>query len=61
MEMECTFICAYCLQPNTIVVDGAAGERQDYIEDCQVCCHPNRLFISVNPEERSAEAVAEPP
>jgi hypothetical protein len=26
-------------------VDEAAGVRQTYVEDCQVCCKPNLLHI----------------
>jgi hypothetical protein len=27
-------------------VDSSAGTRQEYIEDCQVCCKPNLLRVS---------------
>jgi hypothetical protein len=26
-------------------VDESAGSRQEYVEDCQVCCKPNVLRI----------------
>ena len=54
MEIEATFICVYCLQVNEIVVDGTGGVRQEYIEDCQVCCRPNNLIITVNEEMQEA-------
>ncbi|HEX9658225.1 MAG TPA: CPXCG motif-containing cysteine-rich protein [Bacteroidota bacterium] len=60
MEIECTFVCAYCLQVNTVMVDGSAERHQEYIEDCQVCCRPNRLTIDVDRFVESAEIDAEP-
>ena len=59
MEIEATFICVYCLQVNEIVVDGAGGLNQEYIEDCQVCCRPNSLIITVDEEMREASIEAE--
>ena len=59
MEVEATFICAYCLQLNEIVVDGTGGMHQQYIEDCQVCCRPNRLVITIEEAMRDAEIQAE--
>jgi hypothetical protein len=32
-------------------VDPSAGRRQQYIEDCQVCCKPNLLHIEYDGEE----------
>jgi hypothetical protein len=59
MEIESTFVCAYCLQVNTTTVDATAGTRQHYVEDCQVCCKPNTLTIIVDEELRTAEIYAE--
>jgi hypothetical protein len=39
--------CAACGQPNETFIDLSAGFRQEYVEDCAVCCRPNliKLFI----------------
>ena len=39
--------CPYCGEMIDIVVDCSVAE-QDYIEDCQVCCRPINLTVSVN-------------
>jgi hypothetical protein len=39
--------CPYCAEPIDIVVD-ASVEQQQYIEDCQVCCRPIQLSVSVS-------------
>jgi len=59
MEIEATFICAYCMQLNEIVVDATGGLRQVYIEDCQVCCRPNNLVITVDEEMQEASVEVE--
>lgn len=43
--MDETFTCAYCFEPNGVMVDPAGGAEQRYVEDCQVCCRPNVLSI----------------
>jgi hypothetical protein len=40
------FQCAGCGEWNEISVDFSAGMRQQYAEDCQVCCKPNILHVS---------------
>lgn len=39
------FQCAGCGQWNETAVDESGGSRQQYVEDCQVCCKPNLLLI----------------
>ncbi len=59
MEIETTYMCAYCFQMNAITVDSTGGQRQEYIEDCQVCCKPNNLTIALSEDLLSAEVYAE--
>ena len=59
MEIEATFRCAYCFQMNSILVDASGGTNQKYVEDCQVCCRPNQLTISIDPGLDKADVQAE--
>jgi hypothetical protein len=43
--MEAGYQCAGCGEWNSTTVDESAAGRQNYIEDCQVCCKPNLLRI----------------
>lgn len=45
--MEAGFRCAGCGEWNEIFVDKSAARRQRYVEDCQVCCKPNLLFVEI--------------
>lgn len=50
MENTAEYFCAYCGEGSITFVDLSGGFSQSYIEDCQVCCRPNRLFITVDEE-----------
>jgi len=46
--MQATVACPYCGENNTIFIDESAGEEQHYVEDCQVCCKPCQVAVSLN-------------
>ncbi|MGH8226136.1 MAG: CPXCG motif-containing cysteine-rich protein [Gammaproteobacteria bacterium] len=39
--------CPYCGEPIEIVVD-CSVENQNYIEDCQVCCRPIEMNVTID-------------
>jgi len=43
--MTSGFQCAGCGEWNETVADPSAGTKQNYVEDCQVCCKPNVLHV----------------
>lgn len=45
MQEEATYICDSCGEEIVIPVDVSAGEHQEYVEDCPVCCHPNIVHV----------------
>jgi hypothetical protein len=48
--VEHHFICPYCGEEISMVLDLSAG-RQTYIEDCEVCCKPIEISFSVEEDE----------
>jgi hypothetical protein len=46
--MRKTFSCAWCFEVNEIFIDLSAGEDQEYVEDCQVCCRPNTIRVHID-------------
>lgn len=44
-EMEATVFCPHCGEPNEVALDPGSGDRQEYVEDCQVCCRPWRVHV----------------
>ena len=50
MQNNADFNCAYCGEINTTFIDLSAGWQQSYVEDCQICCQPNILYIQIEEE-----------
>ena len=46
--MEASIACPYCGEENVILVDESAGESQEYVEDCQVCCQPWQVRVTLD-------------
>lgn len=46
LVQEMALHCPYCGEPVTVLVDGSVLDQR-YIEDCEVCCRPMELRVSV--------------
>ena len=51
--------CPYCGEAVEIGLDPGSGASQEYVEDCQVCCRPWRVFVSYR-EDGTADVALEP-
>ena len=51
MQDTAIITCPYCGQPNEVYVDYSGGQRQEYEEDCQVCCRPLQVCIEIHQNE----------
>ena len=45
MQTESSYICDSCGEEIIIPLDLSAGESQQYVEDCPVCCRPNVIHV----------------
>ena len=59
MQTTADYTCAYCGETSTTFVDLSAGSNQRYVEDCQVCCRPNILYITVDEDTLTVEIQTE--
>ncbi len=50
--IEHFFQCPYCWETISMLID-LSETHQDYIEDCEVCCHPIVLKIEILDNEIS--------
>ena len=57
--MVASYICAVCGETIETVIDESQGIQQEYIEDCQVCCRPNVLHVTIDPDTHTAEIASE--
>jgi hypothetical protein len=44
-------MCPHCGESVDTDPDRGGGVEQEYIEDCPVCCRPNRIVASYLPDE----------
>ncbi len=54
MDENATYYCPHCGAPVEIMVDITGGPRQQYVEDCHVCCAPNVLTVVFDEDGRVA-------
>ncbi len=40
------YVCPHCGNRVDTYPDPGGGKVQEYIEDCAVCCHPNRIMAT---------------
>ena len=45
---EASYVCDACGEQIVIPVDLSAGESQQYVEDCPVCCRPNVIHVEID-------------
>ena len=45
---DASYICDACGEEIVIPVDLSAGESQEYVEDCPVCCLPNVIHVEID-------------
>lgn len=55
MQNTAEYFCAFCGEPNTTFIDISAGLTQSYVEDCQVCCRPNHLYVTIDEDTLEVE------
>lgn len=51
-EEEASYVCSACGEEIVVPVDLTAGESQEYVEDCPVCCRPHLLHVRVRGDGR---------
>lgn len=42
---EAVITCPHCGESIEIALDAGSGARQEYVEDCEVCCRPWRVVV----------------
>lgn len=46
--MDQSFVCEYCSTTNAVYIDPSGGTKQEFVEDCRVCCRPNVIRALLN-------------
>lgn len=48
MPQDASYVCESCGEEIVVPVDVSQGSRQEYVEDCPVCCSPNVIHVEVD-------------
>jgi len=48
---ELEYLCPYCGERLSLRADIATGRRQEFIQDCEVCCRPVRILLELKADE----------
>ena len=48
LQDEAEYICDSCGESIIIPIDFSSGPRQEYIEDCPVCCCANVIYLEID-------------
>ncbi len=51
MNDEASYICDACGEEIVIPIDPSAGARQQYVEDCPVCCRANVIYVEIGEDD----------
>lgn len=51
MHDEATYTCDSCGEEIVVPIDASAGEDQEYVEDCPVCCCPNVIHVQLDGDD----------
>jgi hypothetical protein len=49
--------CPYCGETNELRVDLTGGGLQEYVQDCEVCCHPGFVRVQLGGEGYASVSV----
>ena len=47
IDEETSYVCQSCGEEIVVPIDLSAGPRQEYVEDCPVCCRPHLLTVQI--------------
>lgn len=47
-NFEASYVCDVCGESIVIPIDCSAGESQEFIEDCPVCCRPQMIRVEID-------------
>ncbi len=59
MQPDACYTCDSCGEEIEVPIDLSAGRRQDYVEDCPVCCNPSVIHVDIE-EDGAVRIWAEP-
>ena len=53
MNDEVSYTCDACGEEIVIPIDPSAGTRQEYVEDCPVCCRASAIHVEIDGDQQA--------
>ncbi len=50
-DEDVIWICQYCGKENSVWVDFTIPGKQDFYEECDICCRPNRVIVHMDDDQ----------
>jgi DNA-directed RNA polymerase subunit RPC12/RpoP len=50
MNDEGSYVCSACGEEIVTPIDYSQGHKQEYVEDCPVCCRANLIRVEIDGE-----------
>ena len=54
-DLFMNIICHFCFETIPLEIFVEEGEKQDFIVDCEVCCHPLHIIAEWNDDNEEFE------
>jgi hypothetical protein len=54
MHDESSYLCSACGEEIVVPIDISQGDRQEYVEDCPVCCRASVIHVEIDEEGEAA-------
>jgi hypothetical protein len=54
MNDESSYLCGACGEEIVVPIDFSQGGRQEYVEDCPVCCRANVIHVEIDEDGEAA-------
>ena len=51
IEHDVSFTCPHCGEPLSARFDVTGGRRQQFLQDCEVCCKPIQIDVAFDGDE----------
>lgn len=51
LEKDHEFSCPHCGEGLSVRLDPSGGRKQDFVQDCEICCRPIRVTVTLERDQ----------
>lgn len=57
IKQDYSFTCPHCGEELSVRLDLSGGRKQQFVQDCEVCCRPFQIQVEFKGEEAASFSV----